>query len=81
MAGNHMGIRRFATVVEDPDGKFLHLLTLAEPAGDLTNEKSHIQRYRKALLEARDGLAELVFTENAAYRPRPKYHELPQRGG
>ncbi len=81
LAGNHMGIRRFATVVEDPDGKFLHLLTLAEPVGDLKNEKAHVKRYRDALLEARDGLTELVYTENPAYRPRPKHHVMPQRGG
>ena len=81
MAGNHMGIRRFATVVEDPEGKFLHLLTLAEPVGDLANEKEYIKRYHDALLEARDGLVELVYTENHAYRPRPKHHVLPQRGG
>ena len=81
MAGNHMGIRRFATVVEDPEGKFLHLLTLAEPVGDLASEREHISRYREALLEARDGLAELVFTENRAHRPRPKHHVMPQRGG
>jgi len=81
IAGNHMGIRRFATVVEDPEGKFLHLLTLAEPVGDLNNEKQHIKRHRDALLEARDGLTELVFTENRAYRPRPKHHVMPQRGG
>ena len=81
MAGNHMGIRRFATVVQDPDGKFLHLLTLAEPVGDLANEKKYVKRYRDALLEARDGLTELVRSENHEYRPRPKYHVLPQRGG
>lgn len=81
LQGNHMGIRRFATVVEDPDGKFLHLLTLAEPVGDLKNEKAHVKRYRDALLKAREGLTELVYTENPAYRPRPKHHVMPQRGG
>ena len=81
LEGNHMGIRRFATVVEDPDGKFLHLLTLAEPVSELGNEKEVVNRYRDALNKAREGLAELVKTENAAYRPRPKHHVLPQRGG
>lgn len=81
LAGNHMGIRRFATVVEDPDGKFLHLLTVAEPTGSLSNEKAYIKRYRDALIDARDGLTELVVTENPAFRPRPKHHVLPQRGG
>ncbi|MBX2880939.1 MAG: MarR family transcriptional regulator [Granulosicoccus sp.] len=81
LEGNHMGIRRFATVVEDPDGKFLHLLTLAEPVSELSNEKKTVQRYRDALLKARKDLADLVVTENAAYRPRPKHHVLPQQGG
>ena len=81
LEGNHMGIRRFATVIEDPDGKFLHLLTLAEPVKKLKDEQTHVKRYRDALLQSRDDLAELVSIENAAFRPRPKHHVLPQRGG
>ena len=79
--GNHMGIRRFATVVEDPDGRFLHLLTLAEPVAEVPVLADHIRRYRDALLEARDDLAKLVFKESAAKRLRPKHHMLPYRGG
>ena len=79
--GNHMGIRRFATVVEDPDGKFLHLLTLAEPVSPIAGRADHVRQRRDALLEARDDLARLVFTESAAKRLRPKHHVLPQRGG
>ena len=81
LEGNHMGIRRFATVVEDPDGKFLHLLTLAEPVGAIANEANCVRRYRDALLAAREDLAKLVFTESAAWRLRPKHHVLPLRGG
>lgn len=76
--GNHVGIRRFATVVEDPAGKFLHLLALAEPA-DRAGSGADI--YKQALLNARAELAELVFEENAANRLRPKYHAMPLRGG
>ncbi len=76
--GNHVGIRRFATVIEDPDGKFLHLLTLAEPA---TNAKSDERRYHNALLAAREQLSELVYTESAATRLQPRHHALPLRGG
>ena len=75
-----MGIRRFTTVVEDADKKFLHLLTLAEPVSELKNEKQYVKRYRSALLKARDELAALVSKENAAFRPPPKHHVLPQRG-
>ena len=81
LEGNHMGIRRFATVVEDPDGKFLHLLTLAEPTGAIANEAEHVRRYRDGLLKAREDLAKLVFAESAARRLRPKHHDLPHRGG
>ena len=81
LEGNHMGIRRFATVIEDPCGKFLHLLTLVEPANAATDEKELVGRYRDALLKAREELAELVLMESSANRPRPKYHVLPQRGG
>jgi len=81
LEGNHMGIRRFATVIEDPCGKFLHLLTLAEPANVVADEKELVGRYRDALLRAREALAELVLKESSARRPRPKHHVMPQRGG
>jgi len=81
LTGNHMGIRRFATVIEDPCGKFLHLLTLAEPAIEVADGKELVGRYRDALLKAREELTELVLAESSAKRPRPKYHVLPQRGG
>lgn len=76
--GNHMGIRRFATVIEDPDGKFLHLLALAEPA-DKANGR--IGKYRDALLTTREELSELVYAESAANRLRPKHHAMPLHGG
>ena len=81
LEGNHMGIRRFATVIDDPSGKFLHLLTLAEPAGSVIDEKNHVIRYRDALLQAREELIELVLIESTAKRPLPKHHVMPQRGG
>jgi len=81
LEGNHMGIRRFATLVDDPDGKFLHLLTVAEPATKVSDEAALVNRYRDALLKARKELVELVLVESAARRPMPKHHVLPQRGG
>ena len=76
--GNHVGIRRFATVIQDSDGKFLHLLALAEPAD---KPSAPIQTYQDALLKARAELSELVHQEGAATRLQPKYHALPLRGG
>ena len=78
LEGNHMGIRRFSTVIEDPEGRFLHLLTLAEPAAATADE---VERYREALLNARKDLSELASAESAAKRLRPKHHALPLRGG
>ncbi len=78
LEGNHMGIRRFATVIEDPDGRFLHLLTLAEPAG---TENTDVEGFREALLGAREELTDLVTIESAAKRLRPKHYALPPRGG
>ena len=78
LQGNHVGIRRFATVIQGPDGEFLHLLAIAEPA-----EKAcaPIEDYQDALLKARTELSELVYQESAAARLQPKYHAMPMRGG
>lgn len=78
LQGNHVGIRRFATVIQDPDGKFLHLLALAEPSD---KPCTAIKAYQDALLRARTELSELVFQESAAKRLQPKYHASPMRGG
>lgn len=78
LEGNHVGIRRFATVIEDPDGKFLHLLALAEP---VSSDRVNVEKYQDALLEARTNLTELVNAEYAASRLRPKHHALPLLGG
>ncbi len=78
LLGNHVGIRRFATVIQDSDGKFLHLLALAEPASKAC---APIEKYQDALLKAREELSELVYQESAANRLRPKHHAMPLRGG
>ncbi|MFK7994816.1 MAG: helix-turn-helix domain-containing protein [Granulosicoccus sp.] len=76
--GNHVGIRRFATVIQDASGNFLHLLALAESAKKV---KGSIDVYNDALLEARNELTQLVLDESAATRMQPKYHSKPMRGG
>ena len=78
LKGNHVGIRRFATVIQDPNGKFLHLLALAEPAEKVC---ASVETYRDALMKVRTELSALVFEEDAARRLRPKYHTMPMRGG
>lgn len=76
--GNHVGIRRFATVIQDPNGNFLHLLALAESASKVQEPP---QVYQDALFEARNELTELVIDESAVTRLQPKYHTKPMRGG
>ncbi|MDO6669419.1 helix-turn-helix domain-containing protein [Paracoccus sp. 1_MG-2023] len=76
--GNHVGIRRYATVVEDPNGRFLHLLALAEPD---TASNDRLELYREALLKVRAELSELGYAESATNRLAPKHHAMPLRGG
>lgn len=76
--GNHVGIRRCATVVEDPNGKFLHLLALAEPAD---RPASGIGKYKEALLDVRAELCALAVEESTTDRLVPKYHSAPLHGG
>ncbi len=78
LQGNHVGIRRFATVIQDPRGKFLHLISLAESVDKVCDD---IQVYQDALLDARTKLSQLVFDESSATRLQPKHHAKPMRGG
>ncbi len=79
--GNHLGIHRFATVISDPDGGFLHLLSIADPVRPTANEKALIARYEAALGEARERLMALVASETTTRRLPPKHYALPGRGG
>lgn len=79
--GNHLGIRRFAIVVSDPEGGFLHLLTIAEPVRPVPDEQAHIARYRETLDAARKRLMALVAEEQTARRRPPKHYAMPGRGG
>lgn len=78
LEGNHVGIRRCATVVEDPNGRFLHLLALAEPAD---RPSCSMEKYKDALLTVRTELSELALKESTANRLVPKHHAVPLRGG
>lgn len=54
--GNHMGVRRFVTVVEDENGQFMHLLSIAEAALPVPDKASHISKFTAVLTEARETL-------------------------
>ncbi|MEP5759594.1 MAG: helix-turn-helix domain-containing protein [Litoreibacter sp.] len=51
--GNHVGVRRFSTIIEDENGKFLHLLSIAEAAVPVRDKKEHVANARDILNEAR----------------------------
>lgn len=65
-------------MVEDPNGKFLHLVALAEPDD---GSRDGMEKYRDALLTARAELSELGYAESATNRLMPKHHAMPLRGG
>nr|WP_306266943.1 helix-turn-helix domain-containing protein [Pararhizobium sp. IMCC3301] len=56
--GNAKGVRRYCVAVTDPDGAFVCLLTAAEAATPLKDEKAHIKRIRETLLRAKAALEE-----------------------
>ncbi|MCA0848509.1 helix-turn-helix domain-containing protein [Salipiger thiooxidans] len=60
---NHIGIRRFATLVRAPDGGVLHILSLADNAPPGTGEGAIATRYRAVLAEERDRLEAVLAEE------------------
>lgn len=61
--GNRVGLRRFAIVVEDMDGNFLHFLTIAEAATPVADPDGKIESYHQILKAARDRLIEVMERE------------------
>ncbi|MCB1354989.1 MAG: MarR family transcriptional regulator [Maritimibacter sp.] len=62
--GNRVGLRRFAIVIDDLDGNFLHFLTMAEAADPVANPEERIETCRNVLEEARAGLVAAMEKEN-----------------
>tara|TARA_R110002124_G_scaffold61155_4_gene167478 strand:- start:4612 stop:5511 length:900 start_codon:yes stop_codon:yes gene_type:complete len=73
--GNHVGVRRFATIIEDDDGNFLHLLSIAEAAVPVRDKEAHIAQSRSVLQKARATLQAQIRAEAIA-EGGPKKHEL-----
>jgi DNA-binding IclR family transcriptional regulator len=61
--GNHVGVRRFATIIQDGDGKFLHLLSIAEAAVPVRDKDEHIANARDVLTKARATLQAQIEAE------------------
>ncbi len=56
--GNSNGIRRYATVITKPNGKFEFILAIAEPALPRTSTEAHYKQIIEVLLKTRQGLNE-----------------------
>lgn len=54
--GNHLGVRRFATVIEDENEQFMHLLSIAEAAVPVRDKAEHIAKFTTVLEDARSSL-------------------------
>ena len=61
--GNHVGVRRFATIIEDAEGKPLHLLSMAEAATPVRDRDEHISEARRILSNARVVLQKQILKE------------------
>lgn len=61
--GNHVGVRRFATIIEDSEGKPLHLLSMAEAATPVLDRDARISEARRILSNARVVLQQQISKE------------------
>ena len=62
--GNHLGVRRFATLIEEEDGQFMHLLSIAEAAVPTRDKASHIAKFTAVLEDAQSRLKSLMKYNN-----------------
>ena len=72
--GNHVGVRRFSTILEDESGKFLHLLSIAEAAVPVRDKDKHVANARRVLDEARATLTAQIKAEAAGSDGVGKQH-------
>lgn len=70
---NHVGIRRFATLVRTPRSGFLHLLSLADNAPPGTGEGTIATRYRAALLRERERLEAFLADEERNHEAEARF--------
>ncbi|MGR0278352.1 helix-turn-helix domain-containing protein [Marinomonas dokdonensis] len=60
MEGNHVGVRRFATIIEDENGNFLHLFSIAEAAIPVRDKEEKAKTYLSMLAEVKQQLQEAI---------------------
>lgn len=73
--GNHVGVRRFATLIEDDNGNFMHLLSLAEAAVPLLNPDEKIAESQAILNQAKQTLQAQI-RRDIESENRPQQHEI-----
>lgn len=73
--GNHVGVRRFSTIISDESGKFLHLLSIAEAAVPVRDKDEHIANARRVLDGARATLSAQIKAEAAGSDGIGKHYE------
>ncbi|MBX2835786.1 MAG: MarR family transcriptional regulator [Gammaproteobacteria bacterium] len=73
--GNHLGVRRFATIIEDDNGRFMHLLSIAEAATPVADRDKHIKQLTQILSDARAKLKAQI-TNETAYQSEAAIHPL-----
>lgn len=64
--GNHLGVRRFVTLIDDDDGQFMHMLSIAEAAIPVRDRAQHIERLTEVLDESRAALKAHISRETAS---------------
>lgn len=74
--GNHLGVRRFVTLIDDDSGRFMHLLSIAEAAIPVRDRAAHIAELTKVLTEARAALKAQISKESAT-GSNLEQHEQP----
>lgn len=74
--GNHLGVRRFVTLIDDEQHRFMHMLSIAEAATPVRDRTAHIAEMTEVLTNARTKLKELIATESA-HHSEPGTHALP----
>lgn len=70
---NHVGIRRFSTLVRSPKGEFVHLLSLADNAPPGTGEGATATRYRAALEDERGRLEAFLAEEERGHAAEARF--------
>lgn len=75
--GNHLGVRRFATLIDDDEGKFMHLLSIAEAAVPVRDREAHIAKFTQILSETRATLKAQINHESASLRGATDAHVPP----